>query len=630
MPISPPPYKVGVGKADITDTRRDLIFAGYSWEGQKSSGIADVPLFARAFYVEENLSTGARALCIVVIDAWACPEPIKSRVIKQLPANFKLNRDTLTISATHTHSAPGGYADYFLYNLTTGGQDKVLLKVIVDGIVAAITTAFNSRQPGHVYVAQGDLAGCGDNRSIKAYRATPEGQAADAYDKRTDREMTVLKFTQDTAGGETEIGLYSLFAIHPTSIGMFNDRISGDNKGWAAKLCEDAKPSGYVAAFANANAGDVSPNVSVASDWTVTTTRPEGRPGTHEAAANVAQMKVIGQQQAVKAIALAGGPMTELSGRLNAKSAHVDMSDVRRINGVVGKRTHKGALGASFAAGSKEDSIGILTVFDLEPFFSINFRPDINEGVNQAAYAAGYQQTRVVIGNNKAKDLKDAEDMGDLGLFLITLGTTKFNALKADDVAHSWAYPRAAQILFPATVDDDNPQSTPGARWEWNVPHSQNWPSSYVNGHGEKPVMFAVGISELKKNGRRPFLPQPLAPHVVQLQALSIGQLALAVLPNELTTVAGRRMKAMMRTVFGAAASHVALIGYANDYAFYITTKEEYDQQHYEGGSTLYGPHTCEAFLQEMKKVATALRDDASVTWGAAAPVKPLAIYFKT
>jgi hypothetical protein len=620
MPPLPVAYKTGAAKADITDSRRGLVFAGYSYEEQESSGTVDVPLFARAFVIEE--SAGANRLCLVVIDAWACPEPIKTRVLEKLPAALraKFNRSNLVISATHTHSAPGGYADYFLYNLTTGGHDKILLTKIVTGIVTAIKTAYANLKPGKVFVAQGDLAGCGDNRSVKAYRATPEGQQADAYDKRTDREMTALRFTQLTDAGETEIGLYSIFAIHPTSIGMFNVDISGDNKGWAAQVCEMAKGGSYVAAFANANAGDVSPNVTVRPDWSSSITRPEGRPGTAETQADKARMKANGQMQADKALALVSGPMTELTGPLRSRSTHVDMSNVRIAPG---KRTFKAALGASFAAGSKEDSIGILTMFGI-----VDFRPDINEGVNLGAYAAGYARTVQVVGQPDAEKLRDLQEAWKLTVLALKwLANGEFDALKADALAHSWAYPRAAQVLFPDRVEDLNPTFPTGATWKWEVPHSNNWPAAYVAGHGEKPIMFAVGITQLKKNGRTPFLDQPLVPHVVQLQAVQIGGLVLGALPNELTTVAGRRMKGMLRNVFGTVTSHVALVAYANDYAFYITTKEEYDQQQYEGASTLYGPHTLDAYLQEMSKVATALRNTTALAVGT--PVVPKAIYLK-
>jgi neutral ceramidase len=44
-----------------------------------------------------------------------------------------------------------------------------------------------------------------------------------------------------------------------------------------------------------------------------------------------------------------------------------------------------------------------------------------------------------------------------------------------------------------------------------------------------------------------------------------------------------------------------------NTYASYATTYEEYQVQRYEGGSTLYGPHTTDAFIQTAVAMATAM-----------------------
>jgi neutral ceramidase len=72
--------------------------------------------------------------------------------------------------------------------------------------------------------------------------------------------------------------------------------------------------------------------------------------------------------------------------------------------------------------------------------------------------------------------------------------------------------------------------------------------------------------------------------------------------------MAGRRLRT---TVLDATSvtgiSHVALGTYANEYAQYITTPEEYSSQRYEGASTLFGPHTLEAHQQVVAELATAI-----------------------
>ena len=42
----------------------------------------------------------------------------------------------------------------------------------------------------------------------------------------------------------------------------------------------------------------------------------------------------------------------------------------------------------------------------------------------------------------------------------------------------------------------------------------------------------------------------------------------------------------------------VVIAGLANTYSSYITTFEEYAVQRYEGASTIFGPHTLDAYIQ--------------------------------
>ena len=43
----------------------------------------------------------------------------------------------------------------------------------------------------------------------------------------------------------------------------------------------------------------------------------------------------------------------------------------------------------------------------------------------------------------------------------------------------------------------------------------------------------------------------------------------------------------------------VVLAGLSNVYTHYITTFEEYQMQRYEAGSTIYGPNTLQAYLEQ-------------------------------
>lgn len=107
-----------------------------------------------------------------------------------------------------------------------------------------------------------------------------------------------------------------------------------------------------------------------------------------------------------------------------------------------------------------------------------------------------------------------------------------------------------------------------------------------------KPILLDVGETT------RPY---SWTPNIVDIQLLRAGPLIIIVAPGEATTMAGRRW----RDALSAAAPStleikdplVVLGGPANTYAHYIATEEEYSVQRYEGASTLYGPHTLEAYI---------------------------------
>ena len=82
-----------------------------------------------------------------------------------------------------------------------------------------------------------------------------------------------------------------------------------------------------------------------------------------------------------------------------------------------------------------------------------------------------------------------------------------------------------------------------------------------------------------------------LEPTAVPLTAARIGDRLVVTVPGEATAELGRRTRAaVLGATRAAGIGRVVLAGYANEYASYFTTPEEYGAQHYEGGTTVYGP----------------------------------------
>ena len=77
------------------------------------------------------------------------------------------------------------------------------------------------------------------------------------------------------------------------------------------------------------------------------------------------------------------------------------------------------------------------------------------------------------------------------------------------------------------------------------------------------------------------------APDHAPVSMLSLGDLLLVGLPGEFTTMMGKFIRDTIQSV--SKKKHVVLVGFANEYASYITTPCEYRAQYYEGASTLFG-----------------------------------------
>jgi neutral ceramidase len=510
-------YDIGTGIADVTDTAAGLPMQGMADRNQVSTGV-ESPLYARAFVIAESPSVGAGArVAIIVADIWAGTRKVKDQVLARLATNCPglYTEENTLLAGTHTHSAPGGYSGMLMYDFdfVRGGCDEATVSCIAEGCARAVEMAEAGLAPGRIYVNSGEVIDCGGNRSEPAYLCNPQAER-DQWGADTDREMLLLKFVKVDGGAERPVGVLNWYAIHATDRGQTNTLVCGDNKGYASFLFEQqmgsaaGQPDAFVAAFANANCGDVSPNVEL------------GHPpdGVHDRA----QMEKHGRQQFEAAFQLFQTATEVLTGPVEYRHTRTDFSNVA-TGASAGTRTWPAALGISFTAGSSEDSV-----------------PVPNLGIREGLTVTNISDGDVVI------------------TAAATLGLS---------------------TIFGVSVVD------------------QATATSVRAGHLPKPVVFMPGVEA-----------HPAVPQVLPVQLLRVGTFALLGIPGELTTMAGRRLRAtVLNAMKGIPVTHVALGTYANEYSQYITTLEEYGSQQYEGASTLFGPHTLEAYQQVAASLASAI-----------------------
>ncbi|MFL5955903.1 MAG: neutral/alkaline non-lysosomal ceramidase N-terminal domain-containing protein, partial [Solirubrobacterales bacterium] len=109
--------------------------------------------------------------------------------------------------------------------------------------------------------------------------------------------------------------------------------------------------------------------------------------------------------------------------------------------------------------------------------------------------------------------------------------------------------------------------------------------------------------------------PEADFPTAVPLMVVRLGDRAVATIPGEMTVEMGRRTRAaVLAALASTGVKRVTLAGYANEYLHYFTTPEEYEMQHYEGGSTLYGKYSSNLVKDDLAGLA------ADIAGGKAAP----------
>ncbi|XP_029154974.1 neutral ceramidase [Nylanderia fulva] len=121
-----------------------------------------------------------------------------------------------------------------------------------------------------------------------------------------------------------------------------------------------------------------------------------------------------------------------------------------------------------------------------------------------------------------------------------------------------------------------------------------------ISCHGAKPILLATG---------RMKLPYQWQPKIISTQVGIIGNVVIAGVPGEFTTMSGRRLREAIKKVMNDASNDetfVIVAGLCNTYSDYVTTPEEYQIQRYEGASTIYGPHTLTIYLKQYQELVQA------------------------
>ena len=344
---------VGVGMSDITGPVGEVVLMGYADGEQKAAGL-HTRLYARAF-IFASPKTNKRVVWVSA-ELGQLFSSIKQGVLKKLAAQYGslYNDQNVMLSATHTHSGPGGYSHHTIYNISIGGFYKENYDAIVDGITEAIAQAHNRLAPGTVSMVSQELSEpTMVNRSKAAFVLNGELLSTPRPEP-INRTMTLLKITSSGR----PIGIMAFHGVHNTSMPKTNRLVSSDHKGYAAYLFEKQFGSvapfqrygDFVAAFPNGAEGDLSPNLDTSR--VIIYRGPSSDP--------FESTRIIGTREFNAAFGLFNSVAPEmLSSEVDYRHKVVSMpgTEVRTTsftNGAGSKTLCNGAYGISFAAGAED------------------------------------------------------------------------------------------------------------------------------------------------------------------------------------------------------------------------------------------------------------------------------------
>jgi neutral ceramidase len=483
--------RAGVGKADITP-RTGYYLGGWTRADRVAQG-QHTRLWARAMVLERD----GRKVALVAVDLFMVPGGIVKHVGDSL-ADRGLSEQIILMSASHTHSGPGGYANFKTFNtaapspatvtdplsfyrlLDPKPADPQLYSFLVKRIAEAIRRADADLGPAAAGWGSAEIHGLTMNRSIEAHLANhgmslERGQGSAERDPAgvahtIDPGVNVLRVDKVVRGRRVPIGAWSTFADHGTVTKSSFPYYNQDHHASALRVFErKVRRAGRVPrrqevlnVYGNSNEGDQSAGLvrdgPAASDYV----------GRVEAAA---MLRAWRSAQPVREPAL--------------------------------------------------DSRWTRVCFCGQP----------TEGGNVADYA--------MIG------------------FPFLTGSEEERGPLFD----------LTRVPFEGTR---SPLPVPGQGHKSGIPLSPD------------------GV-----------------PKAVPLMAVRVGDGVIVTMPGEPTAEVGARLRAAVGAATGA--GRVVVSGLANEFIQYFTTSEEYDRQHYEGGSTLYGPLSSNLLRGELAELARRL-----------------------
>jgi putative membrane-bound dehydrogenase-like protein len=279
---APEEAPAGMGRTDVTPTFH-VRLSGFGFRRTESEGVTQ-RLWAKALAIGDK-----KPVVLITVDNLTIPAAIVAEVARRLGPRG-VAADHLTITATHTHTAPmlsGTGATLFGVPIPEEHQKHIdqYTRAFVDGLEKAALAALADRRPARLFWGVGTVG-------FARNRRTPGGPV--------DHDLPLLA-VRDPDGKLRAV--WVSYACH--CVTLSNNKVSGDWAGFAQEAIETALP-GTTALVSIGCGGDSNPDSGVSGDKT-----------------DIAALQ--GREIAAEVNRLLAGPLSPLTGPPTVRSERFDL-----------------------------------------------------------------------------------------------------------------------------------------------------------------------------------------------------------------------------------------------------------------------------------------------------------------
>lgn len=541
-------YEIGWAKSEIAVHPRGYAMSGYGMSHHRATQ-PGTALYARALVIRGRAGGSVVICCVdIAMVTHAMRDAARQRLAEVIGDDFR--DESFVLTCTHSHSTPGGCGYEALYNFVTPGFVPDHLDAVTDAVADAVGEAWSTAAEADLTLSSATFPPSETvawNRSLASYNRNPGIVSRDSSEAHLAIDREMAVLSVRREG-EVE-ALMSLFGVHATCIGNTHDSHDGDNKGRAAAEAERRLGVSGRATPVAIFAQSTAGDVSPHYHGPGQWRRRRRVRGTGDHA--YAQRN--GELQAARALSATDDlAQTAISGDIDAVLTYRDLSDIAvdpaLVGGVQGARTSDPCHGVAFFEGTPVDGPGVPKPVGW-----------LARGISRVLRWRRLSRRGASETNRYYAQLHESQGPKDILL---------------ED---------ARKLTLGRALD-----RTP------------------------LPDFIDPTVAEMKREARVGAVAQsPLVPTILPMQIVRLGSVAIACCPGEFTTMAGSALReTIAEALEPAGVTGVLILTYCNDYMGYVTTTEEYHEQRYEGGHTIFGQWTLGAFQMIAAELAERLTTD--------------------